>query len=654
MKKIHLLILLIALAPLWSGAQIITPVIKANFGVDADLRSNFFNGLFQSGNDDWFKFPGSLGTGQSVIDTTGVTALLAAYTSNPASRQLPFYRTMRFPPYTTLNNRILVDAVFVRDYHGDDSTIFASGSNKNGMSPADWSCPVSQSVPDKNEILDMMLHVRRAGPSLADSLWMMGGISIENTTGNRYFDFEMYQTDIYYDRSSRMFYNYGPDAGHTSWEFNPATGAMTKPGDIILTAEYSSSSLTALEPRIWVNINTLAITPAGFDWTGTFDGAGSGALYGYAGIKPKTAGAFYTGLQSAANTWAGSFSLVLGDNSVLTTYSARQYMEFSVNLSKLGLDQAQIFGGDDCQMPFRRIIVKSRASTSFTAELKDFIAPFDFFLAPRAVLDTQTPMICDTGSVSTIYVSNPIPTSIYQWTTSNGHIVGTTTGTSIAVDTPGVYIVTQYLQAACTQYVSDTITIGSFGSCSVLERNLVDFSSTLNDGLVNLRWKVLENQLVNDFILERSTDGINFSPIIHLPPDADRKALATYQYSDDIKSINAGVIYYRLKVNQTGKSLLQSQVIRYDLTDREENRLKIYPNPVRSNMQLRFYAVTGGNAVVNIVDQSGRPVLSKTIALHPGMNTVETTLPDNKAGGLYHVSLLLNGRLFSEKVLQVR
>jgi len=54
-----------------SQAQITYPIIKANFGVEADLRSNFFNGLVQSGNDDWFLFPGTPGAGQFVIDTTG-------------------------------------------------------------------------------------------------------------------------------------------------------------------------------------------------------------------------------------------------------------------------------------------------------------------------------------------------------------------------------------------------------------------------------------------------------------------------------------------------------------------------------------------------------------------------------------------------------
>ena len=112
---------------------------------------------------------------------------------------------MAYPPYSIVNNQLLIDAIFMRDYHGNDSTAFGAGSSKNGMSPQNWSCPVSQGVPDKNELLDVMAHVRRAGPGTSDSLWMFGGVSIENTNGDRYFDYEMYQTSIYYDRSTRSF-----------------------------------------------------------------------------------------------------------------------------------------------------------------------------------------------------------------------------------------------------------------------------------------------------------------------------------------------------------------------------------------------------------------------------------------------------------------
>ena len=88
----------------------------------------------------------------------------------------------------------------------------------------------------------------------------------------------MYQTDIYYDRTSRQFIGFGPDAGHTAWQFD-AAGNVTRPGDIIFTAEYSSSSLSMVEARIWINQSSLSVTPAVFNWGGQFDGASAGATF---------------------------------------------------------------------------------------------------------------------------------------------------------------------------------------------------------------------------------------------------------------------------------------------------------------------------------------------------------------------------------------
>jgi hypothetical protein len=637
---------------LLSKAQITTPVIKANFGVDADLRSNFFNGLVQSGNDDWFKLPATTGGGQFIIDTAGAAALLSNYTANPLSRRLPFYKNMRFPAYSVVNNRLLVDAIFVRDYHGDDSTVFAAGSNKNGMSPFDWSCPVSQSIPDKNEILDIMLHVRRAGPNVTDSLWLMGGISIENTTGNRYFDFEMYQTNIFYNRTTRSFHNYGPDAGHTSWKLD-AAGNMTAPGDIILTAEYSSSSLTAIEARIWINKNDLLKTPVGFNWTGSFDGASAGSQFGYAGIQPKAAGAFYTGLQSVNNTWAGPFSLVLGDNSVLTNYTARQYMEFSVNLSKLGLDQSQIFGGDDCAMPFRRLMVKTRASTSFTSELKDFVAPFDFFVAPAAKLETQTPNICDDGSISGVYVMNPIPTSLYQWSTIGGQIIGSNTGPSIVINKPGTYIVQQLLQSGCSIYAADTITVGSLGNCGVLSDNLIEFKSVLNNNTVQLNWKVKENQLVRNFELERSTDGVHFSTIYRIDEKLEKTGAANYFYSDDVSGIGTQDVYYRVKVNQVSNKQQLSNITKQQLAGVKKG-IRISPNPVKDNMQVQLYSLTDGKAVLYIYDPMGRVISTVKLLVQKGNNTLYLDILKDKPAGIYRAAVSSGDKIVTERILVIR
>jgi hypothetical protein len=631
--KQFLLSILFSLIVFMGSSQITSPAIRANFGVDGELRANFFNGFISAGNDDWFNnLTGA--PGASIIDTTGASFILSRYASNPASRMQPFFRGMRHPQFSVVNNRLLIDGIFIRDHHGDDSTVFASGGNKNGMSPQSWSTPVSQGIPDKNDILDMMMHVRRDGPDSNDSLWLFGGISIANTTGNRYFDFEMYQTDIVYNKPSRSFTGYGPDAGHTSWTFD-AMGNVTKAGDIIFSAEYSSSSLSFLEARIWVHKNALLTTPVAFNWGGSFDGDGSGAVYGYANITPKTAGAFYTGLQCGNNTWAGPFGLVLQDNSVVTNYNARQFMEFSVNLSKLGLDPL-ITVNDPCAMPFRRILVKSRASTSFSAELKDFVGPFSFFRAPAVDIATNFPIICGATGVSNIWITNPLITSLYTWYTTNGNIVGDTIGPSITVDQPGIYIVKQLLMDSCgTSYARDTIVIRQDLNCTTLASGLHYFNASLLNETALLSWSYSKSSTGYLFEVERSTNQIQFYKTATITANNH----TDYNVRDDVGELSVPVVWYRLKIISPDGQISYSRTVELPLKAVVHTTITVAPNPATNYLRITIPSIAELPAEMIVCNSNGAVVLRKIQPIQRGTNVLQIELPPHCTNGLYTVQL---------------
>ncbi len=635
------------------SAQITTAVIRANFGVEADLDANYYNGLVQAGNDDWFSSSSANGLGVGVIDTTGAAAMNARYAIDPAFRKLPFFRTMNVPSYSVVNHRLLIDAVFIRDYHGDDSTIFAAGASKNGMSPQYWSCPVAQSVPDKNEILDMMVHVRRAGPNTTDSLWMFGGLSIENTSGDRYFDFEMYQTDIYYDRKTLQFYGYGPDAGHTSWKFD-AIGNITTPGDIIFSADYGSSTLSSIEARIWVDKASLLTTPLAFNWTGSFDGASNGSQFGYAGITPKTAGAFYTGTENFKSTWAGPFQLIRGDNSIVTSYTAGQFMEFGVNLSKLGLDPVTLLGGNACGMPFRRVLVKTRASTSFTAALKDFVGPFDFFLAPRVKVAATSTQLCGLIGTSTVKINNPVSTSTYMWTTTNGHIIQNNGDTSIVVDQAGTYIVTQKLQSGCSIYASDTIVITTNSQCFILQKLLKTFTASLVNNSTSLNWSVTTNVGIKGFQVERSYDGVNFTPVPDGIVYTNAKGITNYNSTDYIGYLNNFFVYYRLKLIGINGEEAYSKVVKISSKENDKGMVIIVPNPVKEIMRLNVFSPTDATLELSIFDFAGR--MMKTLNTNVQKGNTELTIDNfqNWPKGVYSLKTLLGDNLFVNKMVLIK
>jgi len=632
-------------------AQIITPIIKSNFGVEADLQANYYGDTIQNGSDDWFNNSAAANTGRGVIDTTGAADIIARYNADPVSRQLPFYRTMSVPAYSIINGRMWIDAVFIRDYHDNDSTVFASGS-KNGMNPQDWICPVAQSVPDKNEILDMMVHVRRAGPDASDSLWMFGGLSIQNTTGDRYFDFEMYQTDIYYDRSTLKFSGYGPDAGHTSWKFD-AAGNIIAPGDIIFSADYGSSTLSSIEARIWVDKSALSVTPAAFSWSGTFDGASSGAQFGYAGIIPKSSGAFYTGTENTQSTWAGPFNLIFGSNQMVTNYTTGQFMEFGVNLTKLGLDPVTLLGSNDCGMPFRRVLVKSRASTSFTAALKDFVGPFDFFQAPHVMMSADTSSLCGLVGTSQIDVINPNSTSIYSWSTSDGHIDSYNSPTSITVNTPGTYVVAQRLQSGCPVYATDTVVITSNPSCFILQ-NPADFKGRFSHGQVLLNWSTPSNKEINYFEIERASDGLNFSSLGRINPQATSGDMANYNLTDNVNLLTNPFIYYRLKTISYNGQIAYSKIIKLYIGENQEETISISPNPVRDVMHVNIFSSNRGSAELSIYDVAGRCMMSLPVSIQKENTVVEIKDFQSWPRGIYSVKVSLGNSLFIKRMVLIK
>ncbi|RYY26599.1 MAG: T9SS type A sorting domain-containing protein [Chitinophagaceae bacterium] len=629
-------------------AQIIIPAKKANVSIDAHLRSNSFDGVVDPGADDWFG-NGIPGSGDHIIDTTGAAYIKQLYISNPATRRMPLFRGMKHPQFSIVNNKMLVDGVFIRDHHGDDSTVFASGSNKNGMSPAAWTTPSSQSIPDKNDILDMFMHVRRDGPNTADSLWLLGGVSIEGTGGNRYFDFEMYQTDIYYERATLSFKGFGPDAGHTSWQLD-ATGKVTRAGDIIFTAEYDNSSLSQVEARIWVHNSMLSIVPADFAWGGDFAGASSGSAYGYANILPKTGGNFYSGIQNAVNTWAGPFNLVRGDNSLVTDYTPKQFMEFSVNLSKLGLDPL-VNTGDPCKMPFRRILVKSRASTSFSAELKDFVGPFDFFRAPMAAASADIPFYCGTSGVSTVAVNNPIVTSLYTWSTSDGHIVGDSIGSSITVNKAGSYIVSQQLMDSCgTAYAKDTVLITLDPLCMVLSPTIKNFSGRLNKNDVSLSWAVQNHPSFYYYDIERSYDNNSFTKLGRVYATENISNTVLYKYTDHTGAGIPGNSFYRISYADKSGRVLVTKAIRIQFADGVASA-RLSPNPAKTETDLILNGYMGSKAIVTIHDLTGKCLKTLHNFIESDMAVIPVKELGNWANGTYFVKVVAGNKTFTVKMI---
>jgi len=439
----------------------------ANFGVDADTRSNYMKYGLVTGavaSDDWFA--PSL-TGNNVIDTSNAASYLSIL---QAGSNFSFNKRMSVPLYSKIGGKLWLDAVYGRDFSAaaslKDSTTFTIAS-KNGDNPSAWMGGIS-SFPDKNDLIDVYAHMRRDGTTVYDSLWLFTGVSTYGVNGSRYFDIELYKNSFSYSSTTGKFTTAGTSAGHTEWLFD-AIGNVTQTGDMILAVTNTPGSPPVVDVRIWVSQSTWStVSPADFSFTAAFDGATPS--YGYASIVSNAGTtAFGAGISNYSATAAqdttyatpwGSTNSTTGWNA---QYQTQQLIEIGLNLTRIGLDPAlySTLGSDPCASLFSNIFFKSRSSASFVSNMQDFMVPLTFVMPPVMDYTVKPDTLRCNRTVGTIKITNKTTVGNYTWQTlSGGNISGSNSDSSqLSITKPGTYIVSASPAIGCGVTRKDTVVI---------------------------------------------------------------------------------------------------------------------------------------------------------------------------------------------------
>jgi Secretion system C-terminal sorting domain len=132
---------------------------------------------------------------------------------------------------------------------------------------------------------------------------------------------------------------------------------------------------------------------------------------------------------------------------------------------------------------------------------------------------------------------------------------------------------------------------------TVLPVELQDFKGKNTSRGNLLTWKTAEERQVQDFEIERSSNGENFIPLSIL---SAKGSYSTYDFMDE--NPLSGINYYRLKINDLDKKIAYSKIV--GITDATENQMKIYPNPASDFITIENVK-TG---VIDIVNVSGQLV----------------------------------------------
>ena len=170
----------------------------------------------------------------------------------------------------------------------------------------------------------------------------------------------------------------------------------------------------------------------------------------------------------------------------------------------------------------------------------------------------------------------------------------------------------------------------------LLPVTLLQYSAVLNaNSSVTIRWSTI-NEVNNDrFIIEKSVDGISFTPLSEI------KGQGFSNIKKDYSTIDArpvrGINYYRLiQIDKDGRRIVYE--IKTVLVNTFKSIVRIFPNPIVSS---RFYVqsneLSAPLVTIQINDLAGKVIYKGTTVNAQGMYQVD--LQKKPAAGVYIVTI---------------
>ena len=145
---------------------------------------------------------------------------------------------------------------------------------------------------------------------------------------------------------------------------------------------------------------------------------------------------------------------------------------------------------------------------------------------------------------------------------------------------------------------------------------LLDFTANYTNPNALLNWSTGQEHNFSHFIIERSTDGENFSQVALVFGAGESDSKINYSYNDkDLKS-RGGIIYYRLKqVDVDGKFNYSSvRIIRLG-DEKTSITLTTFPNPVATDLRITLPSSWQNKHLqIDLYNVSGQLVNAQDIA----------------------------------------
>ena len=193
--------------------------------------------------------------------------------------------------------------------------------------------------------------------------------------------------------------------------------------------------------------------------------------------------------------------------------------------------------------------------------------------------------------------------------------------------------------SGCTNTISQNYTLNS---CQVLAETLLHFSGQWTNGNIELNWQMADELNMSDYIVERSTDGIVFTPIQQV--EAIGGTLNSYTATDT--HVPAGVVYYRLQMVEESGTISYSNIISFDKVNTQP--FSVYPSLITGNTPVTVtYPVTSHTSFLRVIGADGKICQTISVAAGTTQTSIDVT---NLARACYFVVFTSNDNVMAAQV----
>lgn len=192
------------------------------------------------------------------------------------------------------------------------------------------------------------------------------------------------------------------------------------------------------------------------------------------------------------------------------------------------------------------------------------------------------------------------------------------------------------------------LTLAEVTTISTLPIKLSHFITTKSDKGILLKWQTIYEQNSLHFIVQRSTDALNFYTIGNVMAKGNSSLAVNYQFIDTTLNniVATTTVFYRLKSVDIDGRFAYSDIVA--LSPDNKKIILLFPNPVLDKASLLITVNKQQQLRYRIIDKAGRTLRQQKIKLATGSNSISINL-SSLPGGMYWLEL--KGETINERKL---